>query len=102
MNVFMSAEIRINVRTTAEVKRELEITARLRGIKVSSLVNLLVVRAIREEKEREPGAFASIAGTYNQTGEKVPAQTETNNAVIVGTPVFPELAEVKPKKKRAG
>lgn len=37
-----------------------------------------------------------------QTGEKVPAKTETNNAVIVGTPKFPELEAVKPKKKRVG
>jgi len=53
----MSKEIRINVRTTEEIKRDLEITARLKGLTVSSLVNSLVVKAIREEKAREPRAF---------------------------------------------
>lgn len=55
-------EIRINVRTSEQIKRDLEITAELRGITVSSLVNSLVVKAIREEKEREPAAFAPKAG----------------------------------------
>ena len=50
-------EIRINVRTTADIKRELEIAARLRGMSVSSLINSLAVKAIREEKTVEPEAF---------------------------------------------
>ena len=50
-------EIRINVRTTAQIKRDLEITAELRGLTVSALVNSLVVKAIREEKLAEPSAF---------------------------------------------
>lgn len=53
----VAKEIRINVRTTAQIKRELEIAARLKGIKPSSLVNWAVVQAIREEKERDPQAF---------------------------------------------
>jgi hypothetical protein len=53
----MSKEVRINVRTTEQIKIDLEITARLRGLTVSALVNSLVVKAIREEKEREPRAF---------------------------------------------
>jgi post-segregation antitoxin (ccd killing protein) len=53
----MTKEVRINVRTTEQIKRDLEITARLRGITVSALVNSQVVKAIREEKEREPQAF---------------------------------------------
>lgn len=51
------AEIRINVRTTAEIKRDIEITAKLRGMTVSSLINSLAVKAIREEKNVEPEAF---------------------------------------------
>jgi hypothetical protein len=50
-------EYRINVRTTEQIKRDLEIAARLRGLTVAALVNSLVVAAIREEKEREPRAF---------------------------------------------
>lgn len=53
----MSKEIRINVRTTEQIKNDLQITAELRGLSVSALVNSLVVRAIREEKDREPSAF---------------------------------------------
>jgi len=50
-------EIRINVRTTSEIKRDLETTAKLRGLTVSALVNSLAVKAIREEKTLEPDAF---------------------------------------------
>lgn len=50
-------EVRINVRTTEQIKRDLEVTAELRGLTVSSLVNALAVNAIREEKSLVPGAF---------------------------------------------
>lgn len=50
-------EVRINVRTTPQIKRNLEIAARLKGLTVSALVNSAVVKVIREEKEREPEAF---------------------------------------------
>lgn len=53
----MKRETRINVRTTDQIKRELKVTARLRGLTESSLVNSLVVRAIREEKQLSPEAF---------------------------------------------
>lgn len=53
----MSSEIRINVRTTEEIKRDIEIAAKLRGMTVSSLINSLAVKAIREEKEYAPDAF---------------------------------------------
>jgi hypothetical protein len=55
--VILVKEIRINVRTTADIKRDLETTAKLRGLTVSSLVNSLAVTAIREEKNLEPDAF---------------------------------------------
>ena len=56
----MSAkEVRINVRTTERIKHDLEITAELRGLTVSSLVNSLAVSAIREEKSLVPDAFRS-------------------------------------------
>ena len=65
----VSKEIRINVRTTEEIKRDLEITARLRGITVSALVNSQVVKAIREEKEREPRAFQNRSDIQNLDNE---------------------------------
>ncbi len=54
---YVVKEVRINVRTSDEIKRDLEITATLRGMSVSALVNSLVVKAIREEKTLEPHAF---------------------------------------------
>lgn len=53
----MAEEIRINVRTTKEIKRNLEIVARRRGMTVSSLVNSQAVKVIREEMEFDPAAF---------------------------------------------
>lgn len=66
----MKKEIRINVRTTNEIKRDLKTTARLRGLNESALVNLLVVRAIREEKTVSPEEFVveSKVRTGSQSG----------------------------------
>ena len=64
--MLVMSEIRINVRTTEEIKRNLEITARLRGMTVSALINSLAVKAIREEKQIEPEAF-------NARIEEIPA-----------------------------
>jgi uncharacterized protein (DUF1778 family) len=52
-------EIRINVRTTDDVKRDLEITARIHGRTVSNLVNWVVRQAIQEAKASHPQEFAS-------------------------------------------
>lgn len=52
-----SKEVRINVRANEQTVEDLKVTARLRGLTVSSLVNLLVVKAIREEKAIAPEAF---------------------------------------------
>lgn len=57
MSATRTKETRINVRTTEQIKRDLEIAAELRGVTVSSLINQLARMVIREEKEREPGAF---------------------------------------------
>lgn len=58
--IVMAKEIRINVRTTEQIKQDLEIAAELKGLTVSALVNSLVVKTIREEKDREPKAFENI------------------------------------------
>ncbi len=59
-------EVRINVRTTEEIKQALEVTAGLRGLTVSSLVNTLAVKAIREERLIAPEAFVNL-GTVSQS-----------------------------------
>lgn len=56
-------EVRINVRTNAQTVEELKITAKLRGLTVSSLVNSLVVQAIRDEKTIAPEAFQKLGST---------------------------------------
>lgn len=73
----MKRETRINVRTTDQIKRELKVTARLRGLTESSLVNSLVVRAIREEKQVSPEAFENIGDAKRRgpnIGEQTPAE----------------------------
>lgn len=66
----MGKEIRINVRTTAEIKRDFEIAAREKGHTVSSLVNSMAVKIIREEKTLNPKAFEDINGREIATSSK--------------------------------
>lgn len=56
-DVVKKKEIRLNIRTSEDTVADLKTTARLRGLSVSSLVNMLVVKAIREEKAVAPGEF---------------------------------------------
>lgn len=88
MNESVSKEIRINVRTREDIKRDIEITARLRGIKVSSLVNQLLMQAIREEKQKEPLAF-------------IPKQQPANsaNSLSGGKKIAPNSNKGMPKQK---
>lgn len=51
------AEIRINVRTSAETKRHLKVAAKILGITPSSLVNFAVTRVIGEARDRDPAEF---------------------------------------------
>jgi len=44
---------RLNLRIREDIKRDLMITAELRGLTMSGLINSLIVRAIREEKDRD-------------------------------------------------
>ncbi|HEY0658051.1 MAG TPA: hypothetical protein VGD05_06240 [Pyrinomonadaceae bacterium] len=56
----MAKEIRINVRTTSEIKCDFEVAAKQRGLTVSSLVNSMAVKIIREEKERDSKGFEEM------------------------------------------
>lgn len=47
----------VNFRVRDDLKREFEIVAELRGTTLSGLIHQLLVKAVREEKEREPQAF---------------------------------------------
>lgn len=88
MNDLM-AETRINVRTKPDIKRDLEITARLRGLSVSALVNSLVVKAIREEKNIEPEMFAK---SRKPTGIPKYEQNANNISKTHQIPVLREKA----------
>lgn len=57
-----SKEVRLNIRTSEQTIADLKTTAKLRGLSVSSLVNMLVVKAIREEKAAVPEEFESSSG----------------------------------------
>lgn len=57
MNYFVTQEIRFNVRTTLERKRDLEIVAKFKGLTVSGLINNLAATAIRQVKDDYPEIF---------------------------------------------
>lgn len=59
-------EVRINARASEQTVHDLKIAARLRGLTVSSLVNLLVVKTIREEKAIAPEAFGQSPNIFRK------------------------------------
>lgn len=66
----------VNFRVREDLKREFEITAELRGTTLSGLIHQLLVKAVREEKDREPQAFGivkleSLKITKAENGGKV-------------------------------
>jgi hypothetical protein len=65
-------EVLINIRLKPETREEFRISAELRGATMSGLLHQFIVRTIREEKERDPEAFASLQGV-TQTEERHPA-----------------------------
>ena len=50
-------EIRINIRTREDIKRDAEIVAFENGYTLSALVNSLLRAKIREERAKYPSAF---------------------------------------------
>lgn len=72
----VNKEKMVNVRLTENVHEDFKTVATLRGASMSSLLHQFIVKAIREEKEREPRAFESH-------------RTETKDRVaIIGRPVI--------------
>jgi uncharacterized protein (DUF1778 family) len=53
-------EVLINLRLRYETREEFRVAAELRGATMSGLLHQFIVRTIREEKEREPDAFAEL------------------------------------------
>jgi antitoxin component of RelBE/YafQ-DinJ toxin-antitoxin module len=47
----------LQIRIREEVKQDLAVLAELRGLSMSALINSLIVKAIREEKNADPIAF---------------------------------------------
>jgi antitoxin component of RelBE/YafQ-DinJ toxin-antitoxin module len=47
----------VQFRIREDIKEELQIVAEMRGLTMSALIHSLIVKTIREEKEREPQAF---------------------------------------------
>lgn len=53
----------INLKVTPQIHQEFKVAAGLRGASMSGLIHQFMVRVIREEKDREPEAFADINRT---------------------------------------
>src|SRR5687767_9417302 len=65
-------EVLINIRLKPETREEFRISAELRGATMSGLLHQFIVRTIREEKERDPEAFANLQ-SISSTEEVRPA-----------------------------
>lgn len=75
MNVVVTDKLKerwLQIRIDEEVKANAKITARLRGLSLSALVHSLLVKAIREEKDRDPLSFPQPKP--QKTRMKVPLQ----------------------------
>lgn len=86
MNMFVSKEIRLNIRIKPELKADLESVADFYGLTVTSYVHSVLIRKMREEKEREPEAFqlkakgTSTANLNLSNTQKIPVLDSTGNA----------------------
>ena len=73
-------EVLINIRLKPETREEFRISAELRGATMSGLLHQFIVRTIREEKERDPDAFANLQGA-SQSEENHLADKHFNSDV---------------------
>ena len=60
MAVMTRKETRLNIRITPEFRERLEILAEYHGLSFSAYAHSLLVKAVREERERYPYLFPDI------------------------------------------
>lgn len=65
MMVLVAKSTSINLRITPQFRNELQALADYRGLSLSSLAHSLLVKALRQEKQIEPDAFAESERTAN-------------------------------------
>lgn len=65
-----SKEERIYVRVRSEIKDDFKATAELRGLKPSALIHSLMVKAIREEKDKSPVQFQDMLNKIKSRDRK--------------------------------
>lgn len=58
------------MRLKPETREEFRVAAELRGATMSGLLHQFIVRTIREEKERDPEAFARLKNTDLSEGDQ--------------------------------
>lgn len=62
----MVKDTRLNLRITPSFRNELQALADYRGLTLSSLAHMLLVKAIRQEKQNEPEAFVESKQKVNE------------------------------------
>jgi antitoxin component of RelBE/YafQ-DinJ toxin-antitoxin module len=65
MIIAVAKSTSINLRITPSFRNELQALADYRGLTLSSLAHSLLVKAIRQEKQNEPEAFAESERIVN-------------------------------------
>lgn len=58
------------IRVSEDVRDEFHVAARLRGLNAAGLMHQFMVQAIREEKRRDPAAFAEAMANIKQSQAK--------------------------------
>jgi len=71
-------DVRINLKTTDQLRRDFQVAAELRGSTMSNLIHQFIVATIWDEKKKHPVAFeeAEQAALNSASGGK-PARTPT-------------------------
>lgn len=103
----MAKSTSINLRISPDFRRELEALANYRGLTLSGVAHSLLVRAVRQEKEREPEAFTvhsdvkpnnKVVGTITP-GKKAQTKDEVR-LMYQKESEIPLLGEEKPVRKK--
>ncbi len=74
----------VNVRLNEQTHEEFKTVCELRGVSMSGFLHQFIVKAIREEKDREPSAFITQAESVDeQTREEIMADYKLRTAEII-------------------